>query len=122
MRVKAGWLAGMALVMAAAACSGDAEPEAANVDADADAAYCDLLEQSVELQVNAGADGPSPEQEAEMIALAQQLRDEAPADIAEAYEVIDDLKPTASGDERIDAMRAYSERVNDWMNTHCEGA
>lgn len=115
-------LGGMVVLIAVAmlgACS-DSDRGATDEVADpASAAYCDLVRESVEIQIEVGPDGPTPEQNQQMARLAVRLRDEAPPSLQDAYEASDQLSEDASAAERIAAFRAYNEALDEWTKANC---
>ena len=85
----------------------------------ATAAYCDLVEESVEVQNEVGPDGPTPEQRSQMLDVAMRLKDDVPEDLQPAYDAVEKMPADASGPERIEVMRAFSEAVDEWTSANC---
>ena len=100
------------------ACRDDDDATVESVDPAA-SAYCDLVEESVEIQNEVGPDGATPEQQQEMLDIAMRLQDEAPTDLQDANVAVAQIPPDATGQERADAIRAYSEALNEWTKANC---
>lgn len=107
-----GVLATVTMLSACGNADGDATEKPV---APAATAYCDLVEESVEIQNEVGPDGPTPAQQQEMLDIAMRLQDEAPADLRDANQ----LPADATAQERADAIRAYSDALNEWTKANC---
>ena len=63
---------------------------------------------------------PQSQQQQEMLDIAMRLQDEAPTDLQDANVAVAQIPPDATGQERADAIRAYSEALNEWTKANCD--